>query len=141
MMREVFVLPFELWLPGFGFLGAEGVLMVKAGALIFSILVTLFLFAEWIIFPLYLRAVGQSVRARRGMSNCIGIVIFAGIAGFVTLIGQILWYIYFKNPPTTPGVPAMLVVSLIVSLIAHLALVGLMIWYCLTVFSIRAQVD
>jgi hypothetical protein len=35
----------------------------------------------------------------------------------------------------------MVVVSLIMSLVAHLALVGLMIWYCLTVFSIRAQVQ
>src|SRR5262249_43278241 len=85
------------------------------GPLIFSFLITLFLFAEWIIFPLFLRAIAVA-RARWVVGNCIGIVIFAGVIALFQIVAIVLFYVSIKSP-MSKGV---LVTAFIISMISYL---------------------
>jgi len=126
---------FALLMPGFGMVtfnpfDGSGI----GGAFALSIFVILFYYSEFIIFPLFLWAMGHAVRARRLAGTAMGIVIFASIVAGIQLLGLILTFVFFSSSTHPKGLA---IVSSIIQLLADLGFLGMLIWYILVLFQSR----
>jgi hypothetical protein len=133
MMRDRMAGGLELLLSGVAF-STES----KGVFLTFSILITLFFFAELVLFPLYLVAVARSVRARWAVGPCIGILVMAAVIALLQMVSVILAYVGITGVTRGKGLA---ITWTIISLVSYLALVGQMIWYALVQFQIRGQIE
>jgi hypothetical protein len=141
MMRETMAGGRELELPGAALISTS-----LGGAFAFSLIIVLFYFAEFIVFPLFLWAAARAVRARWAAGSAMGLVVFAGVTAGLALINVVMWFIAMNqvvNALQSGQTPSkgLVVTASIVSLIAALVFVGFMVWYLLVLFRTRNTLD
>jgi hypothetical protein len=135
-LERIFHGVLELNFPGLGIADSPG------GGFAISLIFIILLFAELIIYPIFLLAVAKVQRARWISGNYIGIVIFAGVTALLTLVAVVLWFIMINKVAKLEHISKGFVVTcFVLSLVAALAFLGQMIWYTITLFRTRGIIE
>jgi hypothetical protein len=131
MMRVVMTGGRELMDPGLAFISDSA-----GGAFAFSLIFTLFFYAELILFPLFIRAVSQVMRSHWAESNALMVVILASVGAGLTIIFYIMGLVASHKPSK-----AMFVITSLLGFLSTLCFLGQAIYYTLLLFRSRDEIE